>query len=366
MTISTSTTDKLSAHDVLTCLKQVKDPATSKDVVSAGLISGVTIQQGKVGFLITIDPKDKDSHVWLREACEQAVLTLPGVASVTAVLTAHNAEPLKPEAGSATPRERAVWNLTPLPHVEKIIAVASGKGGVGKSTVAAHLAMALAVRGASVGLLDADIYGPSVPTMFNISGKPDIADGMMLPKESHGVRCMSIGLITGDEAAILRGPMISKSLQQMLRLTRWGTADSPLDFLLIDMPPGTGDVHLSLVQQVPVSGAILVTTPQKVALKDAEKCARMFEKVGVPILGVVENMSYIETGSSGRQYVFGEGGGAELAAFCRASLLAEIPVDAAISSACDAGESLFANIENAAQRVPFEHLASMLLDAQLA
>lgn len=231
-------------------------------------------------------------------------------------------------AASAGIRKPAVWNTTPLEHVRRVIAVASGKGGVGKSTLTAGLAQAQSAMGLRAGILDADIYGPSIPRMLNLSGKPEIEQGKMLPLVSRGIACMSIGFITGNEAAILRGPMISKTLTQLLRLTRWGTPDAPMDTLWVDMPPGTGDVHLSMAQLVPLAGAVIVTTPQEVALADARKAAIMFQKVNVPILGVVENMS----GS-----VFGAGGGQKLADEFSVPLLGSIPLDAAIRESADKG-----------------------------
>lgn len=226
-------------------------------------------------------------------------------------------------------RGSAVWNFTPLEHVKKIIAVASGKGGVGKSATTVNLAQAMAQTGKHVGILDADIYGPSIPKMLALSGQPHIDNGKMLPLENYTIKCNSMGFITGDQAAILRGPMISKTLAQLLRMTRWGTAEAPLDMLFVDMPPGTGDIHLSMAQQVPLSGVIIVTTPQEVAVADAKKCLSMFQKVAVPILGVIENMS----GS-----VFGSGGGKKLAATSGTPFLGTIPMDAEICRAGDAGE----------------------------
>ena len=310
-------------------LASVIDKDTGLDVVASGLISGIVVRDGgKVGFMITIAPSDKDKKAHLAAQCESAVRNLEGVTSVTAVLTAHSNEPIppKPEAGYTDPRARANWNLTPLEGVKKVIAVASGKGGVGKSTTAVNLALALSRAGKRVGLLDADIYGPSLPRMLGLGGQPEIKDGKMVPLSGHGIACMSMGFITGDEAAILRGPMISKALQQMLRMTRWGE----LDVLIVDMPPGTGDIHLSMVQQVPLAGAIIVTTPQEVAVMDARKCLAMFQKVGVPILGVVENMS---------GEMFGSGGGAALSKEAGVPLLGDIAADSAIRIASDKGEA---------------------------
>ena len=320
-------------------LSTVIDDDTGQDVISSGMVSGLVVRDGgKVGFMLTISPQQKDTKAHLAQACENAVRAMDGVTAVTAVLTAHNAEPIppKPEAGYDNPRARANWNLTPLEHVKSIIAVASGKGGVGKSTTAVNLALALHKAGKRVGLLDADIYGPSLPRMLALSGQPEIK-GKMVPLESHGIVCMSMGFITGDEAAILRGPMISKALQQMLRMTRWGTADSTLDVLLVDMPPGTGDIHLSMVQQVPLTGAIIVTTPQEVAVMDARKCLTMFEKVNVPILGVVENM----TGE-----MFGQGGGKKLADEAKVPLLGEVPANSAIRVAGDSGAGYLSEVYN--------------------
>jgi len=322
----------VTAELIKNSLSRVVDQDSGHDVVSAGMISGIVVRDKKVGFVITIDPKDKDSKSYLRAACENEVGKLPGVESVTAVLTAQNNEPIpaKPETGYTQPRERAVWNVTPVEGVSKVIAIASGKGGVGKSTTAVNLAMALAAKGKRIGLLDADIYGPSIPRMMALAGQPEIIEGKMTPLESHGIKCMSMGFITGDEAAILRGPMISKTLHQLLRFSRWGTQDAPLDLLLVDMPPGTGDIHLSMVQQVPLAGAVIVTTPQEVATIDARKCLKMFQKVGVKVLGVIENMS----GS-----IFGSGGGKKLADEMNVPFLGTIEMDGAICTASDAGVS---------------------------
>lgn len=225
-------------------------------------------------------------------------------------------------------KKPAPWIKDPLPHVKRVIAIASGKGGVGKSTTSVSLAFALKAAGKKVGILDADIYGPSIPHMLSLSGRPEFGE-KMIPLERDGVKCMSMGFITGDEAAILRGPMITKTLQQLLRLTAWGSESAPLDFLIVDMPPGTGDIHLSMAQQVPLSGAIIVTTPQEVALIDARKCAKMFLKVGVPVLGVIENMSGA---------VFGSGGGKKLADEFSVPFLGSVAMQAEICAASENGK----------------------------
>ncbi len=283
--------------------------------------------------------QDKDKKAYLRDACEKIVAGLNGVESVTAVLTAQNSQAIapKPESGYNQPRERAQWNLTPVENVKNIIAIASGKGGVGKSTTAVNLALAFAALGKNTGLLDADIYGPSIPRMLALSGQPKIADEKMLPHERYGIKTNSMGFITGDEAAILRGPMISKTLHQLLRMTLWGTSKKPLDYLFVDMPPGTGDIHLSMAQQVPLSGAIIVTTPQEVAIMDARKCAKMFIKTGVKILGVIENMSYFVDAAGNKINIFGEGGGKKLAEEFNVPFLGSIPLEPKLREASDSG-----------------------------
>ncbi len=327
----------LTADSVKLALSTVSDPQSGRDVMSAGMISGVVVREGKVGFVLTIDTAFKDDMARLREQCEAAVTKLPGVVSVTAVMTAQASGkiPPKPEAGYSQPRDRAVWNLTPVENVFKVIAVASGKGGVGKSTTALNLALALAKAGKRVGLLDADIYGPSLPRMLGLSGQPPIVEGKMVPPAAHGVECMSMGFITGEEAAMLRGPMISKTLHQLLRFTRWGQ-HGKLDLLLVDMPPGTGDIHLSMMQQVPMAGAVIVTTPQEVAVMDARKCMKMFMKLNVPVLGVVENMSYFVEPATGKQIaLFGEGGGRKLAQEAGVAFLGEVPIDPFIGQSAE-------------------------------
>ncbi len=326
---------------VLSALKNIAD--NGKDIVSDGTVSSVRVEDGKVSILLTIDPRDKERKSWLQEACENAVRMLPGVERVTVVMTGETTKADGERGGGESPLrhpvKRAIWNTEPLPYVRRVIAVASGKGGVGKSTTAVNLAHALARRGSRVGLLDADIYGPSLPRMMGINQKPDIKDGRIIPLGAHGVTCMSIGFLINEESAIIwRGPQVTKALQQMLRDVVWGDKDAPLDILLVDMPPGTGDVYLSLVQQVPVNGAVIVTTPQDVAVMDARKSIDMFQKVHVPIVGVIENMSGFAEPSTGKVHaIFGEGGGRKLAEAAGAPFLGSIPIDMALRAASDSG-----------------------------
>lgn len=333
--------------EILAALHTVRNPGTQQSVVEAGMVSGLTVHSNAVSFVITVARAGQAESLPLREACERAVRTVPGVVTVTAVLTAESAPNIPaphtipaPHSGSAaeTPRAKAQWNLTPVAGVARILAVASGKGGVGKSTTAVNLAFALQSLGWKIGLLDADIYGPSLPKMLGLAGQPEIKDGKMLPPLRCGVACMSLGLITGEEAAILRGPMISKTLAQLLRSTRWDAGGAPLDLLVIDMPPGTGDVPLSLAQQVALDGAIIVTTPQEVATMDARKSLQAFEKMGVPVMGVIENMSWFEDPAGGvRHALFGEGGGKKLAQSMKVDFLGEIPLIPAIGIGADTG-----------------------------
>lgn len=332
----------LSVESVREALRSVSDPLSGEDIVSAGRISGLAVRDGRVGFVITIPLAEKERCAALPERCKDAVMRMPGVASVTPVLTAES-----PHAPDAPPRARAQWNLTPVEGVRRIVAVASGKGGVGKSTATVQLALALAARGRRVGILDADIYGPSVPRMMGLARNSEVriqrSEGKLSPLVAHGIRCMSMGFLLGDAAAVMRGPMVTKSLVQMLRGTRWGTEAEPLEVLLIDLPPGTGDVHLSMVQQVPLAhgggGAILVTTPQDLALDDARKAADMFVKVAVPLLGVIENMSYFTDPSGNVHRLFGKGGGKKLAAEFGVPLLGEVPLLPEIQRAGD-GEAV--------------------------
>src|SRR5215472_11708965 len=275
-------------QQILEMLRRVVDPEKAADIVSLGMVSGVVVRDGNVAFAIEVEPERGPRLEPLRKAAETAVEALPDVLSVTAVLTAQTPPRGRPAPQPAAGRraERGT-----VPGVRAIVAVASGKGGVGKSTVAANLALGLRANGLRVGVLDADIYGPSMPRMLGLSGqRPESRDGKILtPLENFGLRCMSMGfLVPEDTAMIWRGPMVTSALQQMLRGVNWGE----LDIMIVDMPPGTGDAQLTMAQQVPLAGAVIVSTPQDIALLDARKGLNMFTKVDVPVLGIVENMSY--------------------------------------------------------------------------
>src|SRR5438132_4934403 len=336
--------------EVLDALAAVRDPDKGGDVVSLGMISGVVVRDGNVGFAIEVEPERGARLEPLRKAAEAAVETLPGVVSVTAVLTAEAKPPGGPAGGMrggprgapahpAAAQPQAAGKAALAPGVGAIVAVASGKGGVGKSTVAANLALALKANGLRVGVLDADIYGPSMPRMLGISGRrPHSRDGKVLsPLENYGVRCMSMGfLVPEDTPMIWRGPMVISALQQMLREVEWGE----LDIMIAAFPPGTGDAQLTMAQQVPLAGAVIVSTPQDIALLDARKGLNMFQKVDVPVLGIVENMSYfLCPHCGGRSEIFSHGGARREAERLGVEFLCEVPLDLKICETSDEGNT---------------------------
>ena len=309
---------------LLEALKAVIDPNTGKDFVSSKALKNVSVTGGDVAFDVELGYPAKSQIAGFRKSLVQAAKSVAGVENVSVnVFT-------KVQSHSV---QRGVQLL---PKVKNIVAVASGKGGVGKSTTAVNLALALAAEGASVGLLDADIYGPSLPMMMGIEGRPESDDGKTMdPLENYGVQVMSIGfLVAQDEAMIWRGPMATQALEQLLRQTNW----RDLDYLIVDLPPGTGDIQLTLSQRVPMTGAVIVTTPQDIALLDAKKGIKMFEKVGVPILGIVENMAvHVCTNCGHIEHIFGADGGKKMAADYKMDYLGALPLNMQIRVQADSG-----------------------------
>jgi ATP-binding protein involved in chromosome partitioning len=338
---------------ILSKLNQIVDPRSGRGLVDAGLVQGLVAARGRAGFMLEVAPADVALYEAVRGEAESMLAALPGIERAQVVLTA-SAEPslapgnirvrkgatLSPQAVSQNAPSRPTGAMKPA-HVRHVLAVASGKGGVGKSTVSVNLACALARLGLKVGLLDADVYGPSIPRMLGLTDEPVVgAGGKLQPISVFGIKAMSIGLMV-DEAApmIWRGPMASSALNQMLNDVAWGSEAEPLDVLVIDMPPGTGDIQLTLAQKVAVSGAVVVSTPQAVALIDVRRGISMFEKTHVPILGVVENMAYFTDPSTGAAIeIFGRGGARETAETLGAPFLGEVPIDIALRQACDDGK----------------------------
>ncbi|WP_347988350.1 iron-sulfur cluster carrier protein ApbC [Methylomonas sp. AM2-LC] len=313
--------DKITVENAL---KSFIDPNVETDLVSAKAIKKITIEGGNVSVDVQLGYPAKSYIQTLSSQLEELLKKLPGVDNVQVKVSVNIVSHSVQKA------------LKPLPNVKNIIAIASGKGGVGKSTTSVNLALALVAEGAQVGILDADIYGPSIPTMLGLSGQPVSEDGKSFqPKVSFGVQTISIGyLVDADQPMIWRGPMVTGALQQLLTQTRW----SDLDYLIIDLPPGTGDIQLTLAQQIPVSGAVIVTTPQDIALIDAQRGLGMFEKVNIPILGIVENMSlHICSQCGHEEAIFGQGGGLAMATKNKVDLLGALPLDINIRQYADSG-----------------------------
>ncbi len=323
----------LTDSQVLEILKGVRYPGFSRDIVSFGLVKHIHVEGSSLTVQMTLTTADLKVPRQIKEDAEAALSALPGVEKVSVLLDVH--APAQPVAGA--PAAAAAVNVSTIEGVKQVIAVASGKGGVGKSTVAANLAVALEKTGAQVGLCDCDLYGPSIALMFGTQERPfaDSATGRIQPVERHGLRLMSMGfLLEEGSPAVLRGPMVTKYTQQFLRQVDWGE----LDYLVLDLPPGTGDIQLTIVQTVALSGAVIVTTPQEVALIDARKAVGMFKKVNVPVLGFVENMSFFLCPSDGKRYdIFGTGGGVREAERLGVPLLAQIPIDLGTRECGDRG-----------------------------
>ena len=319
-------------EQVLEALGRVQDPSGG-DIVGKGIVRALTVEDGAVRFVLEIDGSQAKAMEPVRAQAQAAVEALAGVQSVSALMTAHSQQKAPPEL---TPRKAAPQGPQKIPGVAHIIAIASGKGGVGKSTTAANLALGFQANGLKVGILDADIYGPSMPRLLRISGRPQNVSGRILkPMEGYGLKVMSMGFLVDEETPMIwRGPMVISALTQMLREVEWGE----LDVLVVDMPPGTGDAQLTMAQNVPLAGAVIVSTPQDLALIDARKGLSMFRKVDVPILGIVENMSYfICPDCGGRHDIFGHGGARKEAERIGVPFLGEVPLDMAIRETSDGG-----------------------------
>lgn len=356
----------LTRDAVLEVLKTVTDPIRGNDLVSAGMVRALTVDGGTVRFVLEIDPARAKKMEEARAEAEAKIKALAGVETVSIVMTAHSATTAPPNlkasghshGHSHGPAKAA--GPEKIPGVARILAIASGKGGVGKSTVSANLATALAAEGRKVGLLDADVYGPSQPRMLGVSGRPASPDGKtILPLRNHGVTLMSLGLMTQeDEAVVWRGPMLMGALQQMLFQVQWGA----LDVLIVDLPPGTGDVQMTLAQKSHVDGAIIVSTPQDIALLDARKGIDMFNKLGTPIIGLIENMStHICSQCGHEEHIFGHGGVAREAAKLGVPLLAEIPLHLDIRTAADGGAPIVVSKPTSSQARAFRDLARDLI-----
>src|SRR5213595_2488749 len=336
----------ISEEQVKNVLKSVKYPGFTRDIVSFGLIKSIQIDDGEVKVQLALATNDPSVPATIKTDAEKILRALSGVHAAKVLIDIH-APPGGAGAGMGAMR---------IPGIKHVFAVASGKGGVGKSTVAANLAVALEQTGARVGLCDCDIYGPSISLMFGTRERPTATEeNKIVPIEQYGLRLMSMGFLLDDTSpAILRGPMVTRYTQQFLRQVEWGE----LDYLVLDLPPGTGDIQLTIVQTVALSGAIIVTTPQEVALIDARKAATMFEKVNVPILGLIENMSYFISPSDGKRYdIFGSGGGQREAKRLRVPLLGQIPIDIATREAGDRGLPITAEAQQSAVAAEFIKIA---------
>ena len=339
----------ISEDQVREALKQVKYPGFSRDIVSFGIVKAVRIEGASVTVQMALATNEPAIPQAIKTESEAALRTIPGVETAKVLIDIH-----APPAGAG-----AGVGATRIEGVKHVIAIASGKGGVGKSTVAANLAVALEKTEARVGLCDCDIYGPSISLMFGSRDRPMATEeNRIVPIEQYGLKLMSMGFLLDDAApAILRGPMVTRYTQQFLRQVEWGE----LDYLVLDLPPGTGDIQLTIVQTVALAGAIIVTTPQEVALIDARKAATMFEKVNVTVLGLIENMSYFACPSDGKRYdIFGSGGGEREAKRLRVPLLGQIPIDIATRESGDRGMPITAQDSDSPVAAEFMKIAARL------
>lgn len=326
----------MSKEAIKNALATVKYPGFSRDIVSFGLVRSIDFDNGKAVIGISVTTSDHSVAAQIRDGVEAALKDVPEIAESEINVSIS--------AAKKTPAPGADQGASPgagIPGVKSVIAVASGKGGVGKSTFSSNLACAIANQlqseGKKVGLLDCDIYGPSIPLMMGVSGRPEIEDESIIPLENHGIKIMSMGLLIDDDTPVVwRGPMIQKTISQFINNVKWGE----LEIIVVDLPPGTGDAQLSLAQTIPLKGAVVVTTPQLAATQVAKRGAKMLEKTNVPILGVAENMSYLENSDGSKNYIFGEGGGQQSATDLGVDLLGQIPLDPSIREAGDKGSPI--------------------------
>jgi ATP-binding protein involved in chromosome partitioning len=333
----------ITQEQVLEVLRGVQDPDLHKDIVTLGFVKDVKIQGGEVDFTIELTTPACPVRDQMKAEAEQRVAALPGVSAARAQMT-------------ASVRARGGFGREAVPGIRNIVAVGAGKGGVGKSTTAVNIAVSLAAKGARVGLMDADVYGPNIPQMLGIQNPPEVnAQKRIVPPEAYGLKVISMGmLVPPDQAVIWRGPMLHGAVQQFMRDVEWGE----LDYLVVDLPPGTGDVSLSLAQSVPVAGAVVVTTPQGVSVSDVRKAVAMFRQLNIPILGVVENMSFFVCGHcSERTDIFGHGGGARMATDLGTPFLGEVPIDTRVREGGDEGKPIVAVAPDAPAARAFQEVA---------
>jgi len=344
----------ITEQSVLDALRQVEDPSQGKDIVALGMIAGLAIKKSNISFALEVPAHRGPAMEPVRRAAEAAVRAIPGVTSATVMVTAHSG------SGAVEDADDNVIEKVIESKVRRFIAVASGKGGVGKSTTATNLAVALKLEGLRVGILDADVYGPSQPRMLGVSGRPASAGGdVVAPLENYGVKLMSMGLLVPDDTAMIwRGPMVQSALTQMLDNVAWGE----LDVIVVDLPPGTGDIQISLAQQVNLAGAVIVSTPQDIALLDVVKALTMFEKAEVPILGMIQNMALWKCPDCGREdHIFGEGGVATAASERGIELLGEVPLSLAVRAGGDGGTPVVVAEPKSPQAKVFRDIARRLI-----
>ena len=354
----------LDRETIFAALDGVVDPVSGRGIASAGLVQGLVLRDGVAGFMLEVPVADVGRYSDVRLEAEALLAGLPGVSKAQVVLTAQAPAGAVRARLSTDPAAEPKVNEAAKPaHVKRVIAVASGKGGVGKSTVSVNLACAFAGMGLQVGLLDADVYGPSAPRMMGIDEEPAFVDGKLQPLMAYGVKVMSIGFMVEEGAPMIwRGPMASSAVRQMIQDVAWGSEAAPLDILVVDLPPGTGDIHLTMVQKLAVDGVVIVSTPQEIALIDARRAAAMYAKTATPILGVIENMAFFADPTTGAPIpIFGTGGARAEAAALGVPLLAEIPIEMALRQSGDDGRPLTASRHESAAARAFQAAAQALL-----